>query len=237
MDLKNQVVMVTGANGGIGSALVRAFLDAGVKKVYACAREKESLSGLFTDQRVQPIEVDIINPASVEAAADTCNDVTVLVNNAGTAQGGLLGDQSGARTEMEVNYLGTHAMCTMFAPVLGANGGGCIINIISLLAFVNMPSIGTYSASKAALHSLTQGMRGTLVKQGTQVIGVYPGPVATRQTEGLQMPMATTEGVAQEVIAGVIANLEEIYPDGMSKGVIQGLVADAKAVERQFASF
>jgi len=237
MELKDHVVMVTGANGGIGSALVRAFLKAGVKKVYACARNKDSLSAVLGDQRVQTVEIDITNASSVEVVACTYKDVTVLVNNAGTAQGGLLGKQSSARAEMEVNYFGTHAMCSQFAPVLGANGGGCIVNIISLLAFVSMPSIGTYSASKAALHSFTQGLRGVLAKQGTKVIGVYPGPVATRMTEGLQMPLATPEGVAQEVIAGVIVNAEEIYPDEMSKGVIQGLAADAKAVERQFASF
>ena len=237
MELKDQVVMVTGANGGIGSALVQAFLEAGVKKVYAGARNKESLSAVLGDQRVQPVEIDVTNPSSVAAAADAYKDVTILVNNAGKNQGGLLGNQDAARAEMEVNYFGTHAMCSQFAPVLGANGGGCIVNIISLLAFVSMPSIGTYSASKAALHSLTQGIRGALARQGTRVIGVYPGPVATRMTEGLQMPMATPQGVAQEIIAGLIANAEEIFPDEMSKGVSQGLVADAKGVERQFASY
>lgn len=237
MKLKNQVVLITGANGGIGSALVQAFLDEGVKKVYACARKKESLAAVSIDPRVQPVEIDITKVASVEAAASTYNDVTVLVNNAGASLGGLLGSQATARTEMEVNFFGTHAMCTLFAPVLATNGGGCIVNIISLLAFVNMPSIGTYSASKAALHSLTQGIRGALAKQGTQVIGVYPGPVATKMTEGSQMTMATPADVAQEVVAGVIANTEDIFPDKMAKDVSQGLAANAKGIERQFAGF
>lgn len=237
MELKEQVAMVTGANGGIGSALVCAFLDAGVKKVYACVRKKESLSGVFADQRVHAVELDITDVSSVKAAAEAFQDVTILVNNAGANQGGLLDPQSAARAEMEVNYFGTHSMCSTFAPVLGGNGGGCIVNIISVLAMVSMPSIGTYCASKAALHSLTQGMRGALAKQGTQVIGVYPGPVATKMTEGLEMPMAAPEGVAHAVIAGVIANAEEIFPDDMAKGVRQGLVADAKTIERQFAAF
>ncbi|AJE04309.1 SDR family oxidoreductase [Geobacter pickeringii] len=237
MELKEQIVMVTGANGGIGSALVRAFLDAGAKKVYACARKAETLAGMLADQRVQPVELDITDPSSIEAAAAAHGDVTILVNNAGANQGGLLGTPLAARTEMDVNYFGNLSMCTAFAPLLGANGGGCIVNIVSILAMVNMPSVGTYSASKAALHSVTQGMRGVLAGQGTRVIGVYPGPVATRMTEGLEMPMATPAGVAQEVIAGIIADCEEIYPDEMSKGVCQGLAADAKAVERQFAAF
>lgn len=238
MELQNQVVLVTGANGGIGSALVSAFVAAGVKKVYAGARNKETLAGLFNDQRVLPIVIDIVNPSSVKAAVEACPDVTILVNNAGINLGGTpLDAPMSARMEFDVNVFGTLSMCTAFAPTLRANDGGCIVNIISILAMVSMPSNGTYSASKAALHSLTQGMRGTLAGQGTRVVGIYPGPVATRLTEGLEIPKADPKEVAEEVIAGLVADCEEVYPDDMSKSVSHGLAANAKAVERQFAAF
>ena len=237
MDFTSQVVMVTGANGGIGSAIVNELLKTKASKIYACARNTDSLKGMFSDSRVQPVELDITKQENVKSAAAKCSDVTVLINNAGIAMGGLLGNQEKARVEIEVNYFGTHSMCTFFAPVLKNNGGGCIVNIASLLSFVNMPSIGTYSATKAAVHSLTQGLRGILTAQGTKIIGVYPGPVETRATKGLQMPMAKPDDVAAEIVTGIIEGREEIFPDKMSKEVMQGLAVDPKAVERQFGSY
>ena len=237
MNFTNQTVMVTGSNSGIGKAIVDELLKTDAKKIYACARNTDNLKGLFADKRVQPVRLDITKPEEVKAAAASCADVTLLINNAGLALGGLLDNADRARMEIEVNYFGTHSMCSTFAPVLGKNGGGFIVNIMSLLSFVNMPSIGTYSASKAALHSFTQGLRSVLAKQGTKVLGVYPGPVATRATEGLEMPMADVTDVAAEVVAGIIADQEEIFPDKMSKEAIEGLKTAPKAVERQFGSY
>lgn len=238
MKLQDQVVMVTGANGGIGTALVAAFLAAGAKKVYAGVRNAAAQAGLPTGERLVPVLVDIADPATVKAAAQSCPDVTILVNNAGINQGTTFFEApASARLEFEVNFFGTLSMCTEFAPVLRANGGGCMVNILSILALVNMPSNGTYCASKAALHSLTQGMRGSLAGQGTKVVGVYPGPVATRLTDGLDIPKAEPEEVAKSVIAGLVAGCEEIYPDDMAKGVSQGLTTNPKEVERQFAAF
>lgn len=237
MDFKNQVVMVTGANGGIGSSLVEAFLKAGVKKVYACARNTSYLTGMFNDERVQAVELDITKDKNVQEVATKCADTTILVNNAGIAAGGLLNNKEQATTEIQVNYLGTHAMCSAFAPVLKANGGGCIVNIASMLSLINMPSIGSYSASKAALHSLTVGMRSVLAEQKTKVIGVYPGPVETRATEGLEMPMAKPDDVAKEVIEAISSGAEYVFPDEMSKESYKQFLADHKAVERQFGAF
>ena len=237
MNIDSQTILVTGANGGIGRALVKTFLAAGAKKIYACARNTDSLRPLLQDDRVCAVELDVCNPASVANAAASCGDVTILVNNAGTGGGGLLGSQENARREMEVNYFGTHAMCTAFAPILGKNGGGCIVNTISVIGLVNMPSIGTYCASKAALHSLTQGLRGVLAAQKTNVVGVYPGPVDTRMADGVAMPKASPESVAEEILAGLQAGLDEIYPDEFAQNIQKRLAACPKDVERQLANY
>lgn len=237
MNIKDQIILVTGANGGIGRALVNAFLAAGARKIYACARDIASLGILPVDDRISRLKLDICNTASIEKVAMAARDVTLLVNNAGTGGGGLLGSQQIARREMEVNYFGTHAMCTTFAPILGNNGGGCIVNVISVIGLVNMPSIGTYCASKAALHSLTQGMRGALSSQKTVVVGVYPGPVDTRMTDGLAMAKASPESVAEEILTGVAAGLEEIYPDSFAKKIHEGLLANPKEVAREMAKY
>jgi short-subunit dehydrogenase len=218
MKFTDQIAMVTGANGGIGSAIVNELLKTDVKKIYACARNTDNLKGMFNDPRVQAVQLDITKSESIKDAVNNCADITVLINNSGLAKG-------------------THAMCSAFAPVLAKNNGGYIVNILSLLSFVNMPSIGTYSASKAALHSFTQGLRGVLAKQNTKVIGVYPGPVATRATEGLEMPMADANDVAKEIVAGIIAEQEEIFPDKMAKDVMAGLAVNPKSVEREFGSY
>ena len=237
MNIKNQTILVTGANGGIGKALVNAFLAAGAAKIYACARDITSLDVLPVDGRINKLKLDICNTASIEKAAMAARDLTLLVNNAGTGGGGLLGSQQIARREMEVNYFGTHAMCTTFAPILGKNGGGCVVNIISVIGLVNMPSIGTYCASKAALHSLTQGMRGALSGQKTAVVGVYPGPVDTRMTDGLAMAKASPESVAEEILTGLTAGLEEIYPDSFAQKIHAGLLANPREVAREMARY
>lgn len=235
MNINEQTILVTGANGGIGKALVNAFLAGGAKKIYACARNAASLAFLHGNEKIQIVQLDISKPADIEKAVAACGDITLLVNNAGMGGGGLLGSLQTARAEMEVNYFGTLAMCSAFAPILGKNGGGCIVNIISVIGLVNMPSIGTYCASKAALHSLTQGLRGALTAQKTTVIGVYPGPVNTRMTAGLEMPKASTESVAQEILEGIKAGAEEIYPDAFAKSIQKGLAADPKKMERELS--
>ena len=237
MHINEQTILVTGANGGIGQALINAFLAAGAKKIYACARDVASLEHLRNNEKIQLVKLDITNTAHIEKAGATCGDTTVLVNNAGMGGSGLLGSPAAARAEMEVNYFGTLAMCSAFAPVLGKNGGGCMVYMISVIGLVNMPSIGTYCASKAALHSLTQGLRGVLAAQKTTVIGVYPGPVDTRMTDGLEMPKASAESVAQEILQGLKNRAEDIYPDAYSKSIQKALAVDAKQVERELAAY
>ena len=159
MRIKESVALVTGANRGLGQALVRALRDAGCAKVYAAARHVESVT---REDGIEPVPLDITNGKQVEAAAARCGDVAILINNAGIAAfTPALGAQAmdNARREMETNYFGTLAMCRAFAPVLKRNGGGGLVNILSVVSWFNAPVQGTYCASKAAEWSLTKAVR------------------------------------------------------------------------------
>jgi NAD(P)-dependent dehydrogenase (short-subunit alcohol dehydrogenase family) len=187
---------------------------------------------------VAAVPLDVTDAGSVARAADRCPNTDILVNNAGVNRNMWLLGPTGmedARAEIEVNYLGTLAMCRAFAPVL-TRRQGMIVTIVSIIGLVNLPINGTYCASKAALHSLVQGVRAELAPRGVRVVGVYPGPVDTRLTAGLDIPKATPAEVAAAVVAGIVADKEEIFPDPMSEQVHDRLCADAKAVERQYAT-
>lgn len=240
MSFSNTVALVTGANRGIGRAFVEELLAAGAVKVYAAARNPEGLSDLVeTGQgRVVAVALDVTKPDQIAAAAAN-KDVNLLINNAGFVSfAPLVGIDSidGARDEMETNYFGVLNMVRAFAPVLAANGGGAIVNLGSIVSLASIPSIGSYSASKAALHSLTQGIRGELAGQGTHVAGVYPGPVDTDMAATVDMEKTSPREIAWAVLAGVMAGEEDIYPDPMSSDTHSALLADPKKVEKQFGA-
>ncbi len=237
MDIKGSVALVTGANRGVGEAFVTALLERGAKKVYASARDIASISA---GERVEALGLDVTNEADVQAAAAKCADLTLLINNAGVNHNRpLLGqpDTAKAEEEMAVNYFGTLAMCRAFAPVLKANDGGAIINMLSILGRVNLPMIGSYCASKAAGLSLTQAVRGELTAQRTIVVAVMPGAIDTRMSEQLPPPKEAPADIANAALDAVEAGEEDIYPGGMAQGVSQGLANDPKAVEKEFAAF
>lgn len=240
MTLKGKNILLTGAAGGLGTALLRALLAQGAGKIYAAARSTAALSPITQQEpRVIPVLLDITAAASVAAAARQCADVEVLINNAGVNRcvGLLAADaMAAAREEMEVNYFGTLAMCRAFAPGMAGRGTGLIANVCSIIGLVNLPVNGTYCASKAAGHSLLQGVRAELAPKGIAVVGIYPGPVDTRMTAGQEMPKATAEEVAEAIVAGLTKGDEEIFPDPMSREVHRQLVADAREVEKQFAA-
>jgi NAD(P)-dependent dehydrogenase (short-subunit alcohol dehydrogenase family) len=241
MQIRNCVALVTGANRGIGEQFVKALLAAGAKLVYAAARDAGRLRiAGGADGRMVPLGLDITCEADVAAAAQRCRDVTLLVNNAGvnfnTPLVGI-GALANARIEIETNYFGTLAMCRAFAPVLKANGGGTIVNMLSILARVNLPLMGSLCASKAAALSMTQGVRAELKAQGTLVIGVMPGAVETRMTEMLPPPKMKPADVAKAALKAVEAGIEDVYPGDMAQGVAAGLARDAKAVEAQFSAY
>ncbi len=238
MDVKDSVALVTGANRGVGEAFVQALLGRGAAKVYAAMRSTEGYAP--PDGRVQPVALDVTDHAAVAAAAADCGDVTLLVNNAGVNHNQPISAgaaQRNARDEMEVNYFGTMEMCRQFGSVLGANGGGAIVNILSILARVNLPMIGTYCASKAATLSLTQGVRAQLAAQGTLVVAVMPAAINTRMGDMNPPPLEEPGDVANAALDAVEAGEEDIYPGVVAGGVSQGLAADPKGVEKQFAEY
>jgi NAD(P)-dependent dehydrogenase (short-subunit alcohol dehydrogenase family) len=241
--IKGTTALVTGANRGIGEAVVNALVAAGAAKVYAGARNVADLAPLTTRHgaRVVALQLDVTNPAQIAAAVSTASDLQLLVNNAGFAghAGGAFTDPkwiTAGRQEMDVNFFGTFAVTQAFAPVLAKNGGGAITNIASVASLVNFALLTSYSASKAAVHSLTQGTRMMLKGQGTQVFGVYPGPIDTRMAEGIPFDKTSPADAAKAIIAGIEAGTEEIFPDPMSHGMGTGYFANPKETERQVAA-
>lgn len=237
--IRDKVALVTGANRGIGAAVVEALLRAGAKKVYAAARDLQDLSPLlqrFAGQ-VVALPLDITDEQQIRAAVETAADVQLLVNNAGVAAklGGDFTDPAWleqGRLEMEVNYFGTLRMAQAFAPILKANGGGALVNIGSVASLVNFPLFVSYSASKAATHSITQAARILLKAQGTQVFGVYPGPIDTRMAADVPLPKVTPEHAALQIVQGIERGDEEIFPDPMGQQMGAVYVASPKGLEQ-----
>jgi 2-keto-3-deoxy-L-rhamnonate aldolase RhmA/NAD(P)-dependent dehydrogenase (short-subunit alcohol dehydrogenase family) len=240
--VEGAVALVTGCNRGIGPETVRALLKAGAKKIYVGARKLDAVTGLIAEapDKLHPIELDITDKDQIAAAARAAKDVTLLVNNGGINFNTPLfaiESSDNARREMEVNYFGTLAMCRAFQPILKANGGGAIVNMLSILSHVNLPLMGSLCASKAALYSLTQALRAELKAQGTHVMGVLPGAVETDMTAGVNVPKIQPPYVAAAIVDGLKRRAEEIYPGDMAAGVFYGLGGDPKAVEHEFANY
>jgi NAD(P)-dependent dehydrogenase (short-subunit alcohol dehydrogenase family) len=235
------IAFVTGANRGIGRALVEALLARGAAKVYAGARKPDTLAPLVAASggRVVPVKLDVTRPYEVQAAAAQAPDVTLLINNAGVVAqfGGAFTDAAwlgAAREEYEVNVLGALAVSQAFAPILGVNGGGTLVNVSSVVGLVAFDIVTSYSASKAALHSVTQSTRKSLKAQGTYVAGVYPGPIDTDMAKPFDFAKATPAAAAEAILDGLEAGAEEIFPDPMSREVGSLFFASPKALERQF---
>jgi NAD(P)-dependent dehydrogenase (short-subunit alcohol dehydrogenase family) len=242
MEISNAIALVTGANGGLGSHFVEQLLQLQASKIYVCARTISKLQTLVTldPVRIIPIELDVTNPESVKAAAAQCSDVTLLINNAGTSLNhGIISapDLEAAKAEMDVNYFGMAAMCRAFAPILKQQGGGAIVNILSLLGKVNLPFSGSYSASKAAAISMTQSVRAELAAQKTLVVGVMPGTVDTDLAKSWPDPKVAPAEVAKAALQAVIDGLEDVYPGEQAAQVSAQLLADPKGVEKYMASF
>jgi NAD(P)-dependent dehydrogenase (short-subunit alcohol dehydrogenase family) len=236
--IEGAVALVTGANRGIGRALVDALLARGVKKVYAAVRNTDALSDL-RDERVVPLQLDVTDADQIRAAVDAASDVELVFSNAGVVLAGSIADAmvvDQARREMEVNYFGPLQLVTRLAPTLARNGGGAVVVIGSASGLTNMPLFPTYSASKAALHSLTQAARTLLGPQGTAVLGVYPGPVDTDMTRDLTLPKTAPSVVASAILDGVEAGQEDIFPDPLSVDFGRAFESSPKTAERQFAA-
>jgi NAD(P)-dependent dehydrogenase (short-subunit alcohol dehydrogenase family) len=238
MNLQSQVALVTGANRGIGRALVQALLKAGVKKIYATARSSDKLSQLPSDPRIIPVQVEVSDANSVAALATAAPDVTLLINNAGVLDFGPVLDAPLVAFERNfaTNFYGVLHMSRAFAPVIERNSGGAIVNVLTLVALASMPGLGVYNASKAAAWSLTQSLRANLASRNIVVYGVFPGAVDTDMLAGVEMPKTSPADIADAVVRGLIDSTEDIFPDAMSSGLYAAWKADHKAVEKQFGS-
>lgn len=233
--IKDSVVFITGATGAIAQALIAGLLARGAAKVYAAARD---VTRVTASARVVPVKLDVTSDTDVAAAAALATDVTLLINNAGVNHNTALllaPDLAIAREEIEINYIAPLHLARAFAPALIKNSGA-MLNILTILARVNLPFMGSYCASKAAALSLTQGLRGELAPKGVRVVAALPGAVDTRMTAGLPIPKMTTEEAAREILDGFEAGEEDIYVGEMAKGLAASLAQDHKAVERQLAS-
>ena len=226
MKVADAVVFVTGANRGIGLAFARMALERGAKKVYSAARDPESV----TLEGVTPIALDVTDEAAVQAAAARCGDVTLVVNNAGIAQfGGFFaeGAVAEARKHLDVNFFGPLFVARAFAPILAANGGGAIINVLSIASWTNRPMLAVYGASKSAAWGLTNAIRHELREQKTQVLGLHMGFVDTDLTRGIDLPKASPEEIVQQAYDGLEAGAEQVLGDENTRRVQRGLSADA----------
>jgi NAD(P)-dependent dehydrogenase (short-subunit alcohol dehydrogenase family) len=225
MDITGAVVLVTGANRGIGAEFVRILLERGAAKVYAAARQPEQIDDA---ERVVPIRLDVTDPEQAAAAAAIAGDVQIIINNAGiaTPQPALGGDLAAMRNEFDVNFFGPLNVARAFAPVLAANGGGAILNSLSAVSWVSFPGFPAYSASKAAAWSLTDALRLELAEQGTQVVGLHMGPVDTEMGAQFPLDRVSTDQVVNAALDGIQGGVHEVLADDLSSTIKSTLTAD-----------
>lgn len=237
MQLINKTVLLTGANGGLGQSLIQALLAEGVDKVYAACRKPSLLE--CNDARVIPVELDITDKASIALIRQQADDVDVLINNAGlNAQQRLLDavDSDAARAEMAVNYFGTLDLCRAYAEVLRQRQGA-VINVLSILARVALPAMGSLCASKAAGLRLTEGLRAELSGDGVHVMAVLPGVIDTAMSRDFPGPKAKPEAIAGAIVDALRNSVDTLYPDAMAQQVAAQLAADHDAATKSFSSF
>jgi NAD(P)-dependent dehydrogenase (short-subunit alcohol dehydrogenase family) len=229
MQIKDSVVFITGANRGLGLAFAKAALASGARKVYAAARDARSI----TLDGVQALTLDVTQPAQIEAAVRACGDVTLLINNAGISRRSALlapaDAMEAARAELETNFFGPWALTRAFAPVLAANGGGAVVNVLSALSWLSLAGSATYSASKSAAWSLSNGLRNELRPQGTQVTSLHVAFMETDMAAHASGPKSAPEDVARQTLAGVEAGLAEVLADEVTRNVKRSLSSDTPA--------
>jgi NAD(P)-dependent dehydrogenase (short-subunit alcohol dehydrogenase family) len=240
MRIEGCVAVVTGANRGLGRAFVEQLLACGARRIYTGARDPSKLRDVVARSggRVVPLHIDLGDPASIAAAAKTAKDATLLINNAGALDFGsqVSADMAGIRRDFDTNYFGTLQVTRAFVPALEANKNAAIVNVLAVVSLVSIPGLGGYSASKAAAHSLTLGLRGELSKRGISVHGAYPGPIDTDMTRRIDRPKARASEVARATLAGVEAGDNYIFPEPMSRQIYEGWSRSHAEVEAQFGA-
>jgi NAD(P)-dependent dehydrogenase (short-subunit alcohol dehydrogenase family) len=236
MKIEGSVALVTGAGRGLGRVFARELVSRGAARVYGAARDPAAVA----EPGVTPVALDITDPERVARAARECADVSLLVNNAGVMQAStFIGAPSidAARLEMETNYFGTLSMCRAFAPVLAANGGGAVVNMLSITSFYTNPINASYGASKAAEWSLTNGIRIELAHLGTQVVGVHAGFIDTDMAAGINAPKISPESVARQTFDAVEAGGVEVLADERTRKFKASLPRDHELIYPQIQEF
>jgi NAD(P)-dependent dehydrogenase (short-subunit alcohol dehydrogenase family) len=232
MTIADRAVLVTGANRGLGQALVEEALRRGATRVYAGTRQPLA----HPDERVTPLSLDVTDAAQIRAAVERVESLDVLINNAGVDLHGDLSDRVLLERHLAVNLFGTYGMTQAFLPLL-TRSRGAIVNLLSVAAVAALPFTPTYSISKAAALSLSQSLRALLAGQGVTVHAVLAGPVDTEMTRYLDIPKASPESVASAILDGVDDGEEEIFPDPLSATMAESWRSGAaKALERQNAA-
>jgi NAD(P)-dependent dehydrogenase (short-subunit alcohol dehydrogenase family) len=233
MNIENKVVLITGANRGIGRALVEEALKRGAKRVYAATRRPFTHS----DGRVTPLILDVTNNEQIEAAVKEVEALDILINNAGVDLHNDLSDRANLERHLAVNLFGTYGVSQAFLPLV-AHSHGAMVNVLSLAALASVPFTPAYSVSKAAAFSLTQSLRALWDGQGVKVHAVFAGPVDTDMTRYLDILKFSPELVARGILDSLEKGDEDIFPDPMSESIAGGWRTGAtKALERQFAAY
>ncbi|MEV6280174.1 SDR family NAD(P)-dependent oxidoreductase [Nocardia sp. NPDC051832] len=225
-------ILITGANRGIGKALLEEALRRGAAHVYACTRD------LFEheDERVTALLMDVTDSEGIEQAAKGVPALDILVNNAGVAAYDDLADPAVVEYHLAVNLFGVHCVTQVFLPLL-ERSRGAIVNNVSVAALAPLPIIPSYSISKAAAHSLTQSQRTLFAGRGVCVHAVFTGPTDTEMSRDFDAPKASAASVASAIFDGVETGQEDIFPDAMSRTMAAGWASGpAKALEREYAA-
>lgn len=236
MELNNTHVLVTGANRGLGKALVEQLLRAGAGRVYAAARHPEQV--IASDPRIHPVRLDVTDPASVETLAASIGRLDVVINNAGVITFGDILQVSEQEMDhcLDVNLKGLWRVARAFVPHLERSEQGALCNVLTVLSLASMPGLSAYNLSKAAAWSAHLSLRASLQGKNIAVQAAFPTGIDTDMVAGVEMEKATPELVASNIIQGISAGEEDIFPMPMAQAVYDQWRVDHKAVERQFAS-
>lgn len=242
--VKDAVIFITGASRkrGIGRALVEEAVKRGAKKVYATARNVSQLESFASQYQgiVVPLSLDVTNKSEVDQVAQLAADTQILINNSGFA--GYSGfcfnySEEVARQELEVNYFGLITLIRAFCKTLIKNQNAAIANVISIGGLSSFPLCATYSASKAAAHSLTQSVRAELTRHGVSVFGIYPGPIDTDMADGVNLEKETPANAAIRIFDGIEQGIEDITTDGFADNFVKRLTVDRKEVEKDIGDY